>query len=127
MLGVAWGIQPGASHIEKEKEMSTNNETLADSALYNKAIAAGVAYNGTSVFALLTKSDWELSRKTHRVVSPKKLARKAGATRGSILDGLRKLEGTPYIDIRRVTGKKKKNYTFEVRLLNDAEALAVLS
>ena len=107
--------------------MKKTNEALADSALYAKAVADGVAYNGTAVLALLTQSGWELSRTTHSVVSPTKLARKATGSRGAILDGLRKLEGTPYIDIRRVTGQTKTNHTFQVRLLTDAEALAVLS
>ncbi|MEV4666382.1 hypothetical protein [Microbacterium sp. LWO12-1.2] len=103
------------------------NAHLFAAPLYEKAVADGVPSAGTAVLAALLHSvPRELTSTEFRVVSPTKLARRPHSTRGTARTGLRLLEGSPYVHVRRVTGAKKKNWTFEVQLLTDAEALAVV-
>lgn len=103
------------------------NSHLGASTLYEKAVSDGLPYNGLAALnALLHSVPRELSTTEFRVVASTKLARALHGTRGAARDGLRLLVGTPYIEVRRVTGATATYYTFEARLLTDAEALLVV-
>lgn len=104
------------------------NSHLFAAALYQKAVADEVPANGTAALAALLHSvPRDLTSTAFRVVSPTKLARKMHGTRGAALAGLRLLEGSPYVEVQRVTGPTGTNYTFEARWLTDAAAAVLVA
>lgn len=103
---------------------------MANMALYEKARDDGKlsGYGLAVLGALLVPSEkFELSQVRREVVATKKLANAMRLPRKAVLLGLRELVSSPYIDAATVTGKQRRYFTFNARLLTDAETLAVVN
>lgn len=103
---------------------------MANMALYEKARDDGkLSGYGLAVLGalLIPSKEFELSQLHREVVATKKLANAMRLPRRTVLLGLRELVSSPYLDAATVTGKQRRYFTFEARLLTDAETLAVVS
>lgn len=107
--------------------MNDNNQGMAGAAAFDEAMKRGLSYAGLFVLNVLRSapSSLSLNCQGYTVVTPKKLARIAGdAPRGMVLKGLKELRTTGYgVDVKVVTGEKRKNYTFAARLFTPREVL----